>query len=361
MALTPLRVDGRDELVRAALTDEGCDFMVVTTLNNIRWLTGFTGSNATARVGPDETIVVTDNRYATDAPRQLEAAGSEARVAVSSDLVAAAVEELDPTAIVGLEDSVTWAAQRQWAEAHPGELRPLSELIEQLRSVKTPAEIERMEAAAAVVDEALSEARSLLVPGTTERTLALALDDAMRARGAEGPAYETIVASGPNAALPHARPTDRPFSDGDLVIVDAGALVDGYRSDMTRTFVIGTPSDRAHEMLDVVTRSQAAGVREVAPGVEAGAVDRICREVIEDAGMGEAFVHGAGHGVGLDVHELPRVRKGSTAILCPGHALTVEPGVYYPGVGGVRIEDTLVVTDDGCRPITRFPKDPIVI
>jgi Xaa-Pro aminopeptidase len=186
------------------------------------------------------------------------------------------------------------------------------------------------------------------------------LDDAMRARGASGPAYETIVASGPNAALPHARPTDRAFSDGDLVIIDAGAVVDGYRSDMTRTFVVGEPSAQAREMLDVVTRSQAAGVAGVGGGVEAGVIDALCREVIDAARMGDAFIHGTGHGVGLDIHELPRVRKGSTAILRPGHVLTVEPGVYYPGVGGVRVEDTVVVTEDGCRALTRFPKSPCV-
>ena len=200
----------------------------------------------------------------------------------------------------------------------------------------------------------------MLRPGVTEAQIQRALDDAIRSAGASGPAYGTIVASGPNSALPHAHPTDRRLQAGDLVIVDVGATVDGYRSDMTRSFVLGDPREQAAAMLDVVGRSQAAGVEAVRAGVEAREIDAACRAIIDQAGMGDAFIHGSGHGVGLDIHELPRVASGSTATLEAGNVLTVEPGVYLPGVGGVRVEDLVVVTDDGCRPLTLYPKMPLL-
>jgi Xaa-Pro aminopeptidase len=358
--LTPITVEGRDELVRAALAGlvQPCDAIVLSSLTNIRWLTGFTGSNAVAVVGPDETVLATDGRYTTQAGREMEDSGSPARLVVDDDPVGAAMERVAPYWTLGLEDSVTWATQARWAGHADEALVAATLLVEELRAIKTPAEVERMQAAAMIVDEVLEESSHLLVPGTSEREIALALDDGMRARGSSGPAYETIVASGPNSALPHARPTERRLAEGDLLIIDAGAVVDGYRSDMTRTFAIGDLPARSEQMVEVVTRSQAAGVAVVRPGIDAGSVDEACRDVISSEGMAELFVHGTGHGVGLDIHELPRVRKGSTAILRPGHVLTVEPGVYDPDVGGVRVEDLVVVTEEGCRSLTRYPKTP---
>jgi Xaa-Pro aminopeptidase len=183
----------------------------------------------------------------------------------------------------------------------------------------------------------------------------------MRRQGAEGTAFETIVASGPNAAKPHARPGPRVLAPGDPVVVDFGATFDGYRSDMTRTFCVGgAPEGELARVFEVVARSQAAGVEAVVSGVSAAEVDRVCREVIADAGWADAFEHGTGHGVGLDIHEAPGVAPGGTAILTPGMVVTVEPGVYLAGLGGVRVEDTVVVTEQGCRPLTRFPKEPTV-
>jgi Xaa-Pro aminopeptidase len=180
----------------------------------------------------------------------------------------------------------------------------------------------------------------------------------MRRRGASGRSFETIVAAGPNGARPHARPSDRTITEGDLVVVDFGAVVDGYCSDMTRTFAIGKVSPTAQRMVDVVTAAQAAGVEAVADGVSGQAVDAACRTVIDEAGWGDAFLHGTGHGVGLEIHEDPRVSSASTGTLAAGHVVTVEPGVYLPEHGGVRIEDTVVVTDEGCRALTRAPKSP---
>ncbi len=361
--LPPLRSVGRLGRLRERLEEAGVGAAAIVEPANVRWLTGFTGSNGVVVVlGSDEALLVTDARYAEQAPAQVGAAGcsGEIEVVVARDAARAAAPRLGDTARVGIEDRVAWGEQIHWSEAITAETVPLSGIVESLRAVKDRAELARIEAAATIADSALASVAPMLRPGTTELHLQQALDGAIRSAGASGPAYDTIVASGPNAALPHATPTDRRLECGDLVIIDVGAMVDGYRSDMTRTFVLGDPSDRAAAMLDAVERSQAAGVAAAAPGVEAAQIDKACRSALDDAGMGDAFVHGTGHGVGLDIHELPRVAAGSTATLEPGNVLTVEPGVYFPGFGGVRVEDLLVVTDSGCRALTHHPKTSLV-
>ena len=362
-SLPPLRAEGRLGRLRDLLADSGVDAAVISEPANVRWLTGFTGSNGTVVVlGSGEALLVTDGRYAEQAPAQLAEAGTcdEVEVVVARRVAQAVAERLDAVSGLGLEDSIAWREQIRWNEAVDAETTPLTEAVEGLRAVKDPAELARIQAAAAVADEALAATESMVRPGVTEVQVQQHLDDAIRAAGASGPAYDTIVASGPNSALPHARPTERRLRAGDLVIIDVGATVDGYRSDMTRSFVLGGPDEQAEAMLEVVGRSQLAGVEAVRPGVEAGDIDWACRSVIEEAGMGEAFMHGSGHGVGLDIHELPRVVSGSTAVLEPGNVLTIEPGVYLPGVGGARVEDLLVVTDDGCRQLTLYPKAPVM-
>ena len=362
-SLPPLRTEGRLGRLWARVAHSDVDAAVIVEPANVRWLTGFTGSNAAVVVlGADEALLVTDARYEEQAPAQIGAAGcaGEIEVVVARDPAKAAAPRLGGSARVGIEDGVAWGEQIRWNEAVAAETVPLSEIVESLRAVKDGAELARIEAAASIADTALASVVPMLRPGATESHLQQALDGAIRSAGAAGPAYDTIVASGPNAALPHATPTDRRLEPGDLVIIDVGAQVDGYRSDMTRTFVLGDPSERAAALLEAVERSQAAGAAAVEPGVEAGEIDKACRAVIDDAGMGDAFVHGTGHGVGLDIHELPRVASGSAATLEPGNVLTVEPGVYFPGFGGVRVEDLLVVTDSGCRPLTLHPKTSLV-
>ena len=362
--LPPLLAHGRSERVRAAVEAKGADALVVTDLTNIRWCTGFTGSAGVLVISRDRHVLITDSRYRDQAPSQLEASGCEAEVLIGSDWVAAVATILkdlngaDRTTRVALEaDRIVWADQRRLSDALAAELAESVGLIAELRSVKDEAELIRIQTAADIVDSVLEESQDRFVAGMSERELAQTLDDGMRAAGADGPAYDTIVASGPNAALPHACAGSRRLANGDLVVVDAGALVEGYRSDMTRTFVVGSPDDRAVEIHDIVTRAQAEGVATVRAGVEAGEIDRACRDFIARGGYGDAFVHGTGHGVGLDIHELPAVRRGNTAILSPGQVITVEPGIYLPGYGGVRVEDTVVVTTDGCRPLTKYPKE----
>ena len=261
----------------------------------------------------------------------------------------------------GLEaDHISWSAQRRYAtEWFTGRtLVPTTALVEALRRHKDAGELARIESAARIADEALDLMRPRLLERPTELEFARELDLTMRMLGATKPSFETIVASGPNSSRPHARPSARVISEGDLVVIDFGAVVDGYCSDMTRTLAVGEVSDTALRMLEVVTAAQAAGVASVRPGIAAREVDAACRAVIAEAGWADAFSHGTGHGVGLDIHEAPGVGSTSDATLVVGDVLTVEPGVYLPDHGGVRVEDTVVVTADGCRPLTHSTKDP---
>ena len=371
LELPPLSTAGRldrlrDGLAEASGEDRPVGALLVTTPANIRWLTGFSGSAGLLCVTAGRALLTSDGRYRTQSVEQLTASGvaddieiTIGGVQVQRDAILALIGELGP---VGLEaDQVSWSAQRSWNELLGStELVPTRGLVESLRVVKDEGEILRMERAAAIADHALASVLHLLTGdgSTTESAFAAALDHAMRQYGAEESAFETIVASGENSAKPHARPGARRISAGDPVVVDFGAVYDGYRSDMTRTFAVGgEPTGELARVFEVVAESQRAGVAAVRPGEESGSVDATCRKIIEGAGWLDRFEHGTGHGVGLDIHEAPSVGPGSTAILAPGAVVTVEPGVYLPGTGGVRIEDTLVVTEDGSRPLTLFPKE----
>lgn len=361
-ALVPLDVASRADRVRAELDRAGCDALVVTDLTNVRWLTGFTGSAGVLVVRPHDLVLVTDGRYQEQAADQLAAAGVTAELDITRDTAPRLAAIVDGTARVGLEaDHVTWDTQQRWADTLPATLVPTVGLLLGLRAVKDEGEVARLERAAAIADAALADVRHLLVEGPTEREFARALEAAMLDHGAQGPSFETIVASGPNGARPHARPSDRVIGasgEGELVVVDFGALCDGYHSDMTRTFVVGEASATQFRMLDVVRASQQAGVAAVRAGVPTVDVDAACRAVIDDAGWADAFVHGTGHGIGLVIHEEPRLSPESSSLLAPGHCVTVEPGVYLPDHGGVRIEDSVVVTATGCRHLTTSAYDP---
>ena len=364
--LPTMDVAGRATRLRERFGHAGCEALLVTTLPNIRYLTGFSGSAALVLVLPDELVFVTDGRYGGQAAEQLDDAGVEAHIEVGNakDQQATVSAAARGIGRLGLEaGNITWARQRAMAsEWFPtAELVPTEGLVEGLRQVKDAGEVARIEQACTIAGDALARVRHRLTERPRECDLALELDCEMRRLGASGPSFETIVASGPNGAKPHARPGERVIEAGDLVVVDFGATVDGYCSDTTRTFVVGDwASDTARRMYEVVADSQARGVEAVRPDAESAAVDRACREVIAEAGWADAFLHSTGHGVGLDIHEAPWVAATAGGSLVAGNVVTVEPGVYLPDHGGVRIEDTLVVTADGCRPLTRAPKDLIV-
>lgn len=343
------------------------DGLLVTNLVNVRYLTGFTGSAAMLLVGPDAVLFVTDGRYRFQSAEQLAATGVDADIEVGvtmKDQRRYLRRAAKGMSRLGLEaGTVTWAQQRLFDKGWftGADLVPTENLVEGLRRVKDEGEVARMARAAGVADQALAEVRHRLTDLPTEAEFALELDFAMRRLGADGPSFDTIVASGPNGAKPHHHPTDRRIEAGELIVLDFGALVDGYCSDMTRTLCVGEPTDpTTARMVEVVAASQAAGVKAVRDGIDAEAVDKICRDVIAEADWEDAFMHGTGHGVGLDIHEAPRLGKTSKDKLRTGNVVTVEPGVYLPDHGGVRIEDTMVVTDDGCTVLTNAPKDLVV-
>ena len=359
-SLTPMMIGERLDRLRARF--DGIDALLVTRLVNVRYLTGFTGSAAMVLVRPDGATFVTDGRYRDQSADQLAAAGVDADIVIGltqaeqRDALAAAAVDV---ARLGLEDDgVTWAQQRSFVDwfAH-AELVATSALVDGLRMVKEPGEVDRIRAACGIADDALGELLPTLHDRPTEREFALRLEFAMRERGASSVSFDPIVASGPNGAKPHARPSDRRIEPGELVVIDFGCIVDGYCSDMTRTVSVGDPGPDARQLWDTVLDAQQRGVAAVAVGTECRAVDHASRAVIENAGWGDAFIHGTGHGVGLEIHESPRVASTSTGTLAAGHVVTVEPGVYLPGLGGVRIEDTLVVTPDGPIALTEFPKE----
>jgi Xaa-Pro aminopeptidase len=359
-----MEIAGRLPRLRDRFGAAGVDALVVTNLANIRYVTGFTGSAGILVVRGEAAVFVTDGRYRDQAADQLGAAGVEADIVIAATNANAALAKAAVGATrVGLEASdVSWSAQRRYADGtFPGaELVATDGLVEGLRAVKDGGEVARIEAAAAIADRALEATRPRLADQPTEREFQIELDHRMRLLGADDVSFETIVGSGPNGAKPHARPTSRRIREGDLVVLDFGALLDGYHSDISRTVMVGEPSAVQARMIDVVLAAQAAGAAAVAPGLAASAVDDASRELIAEAGWGDAFLHGTGHGVGLDIHEDPRVNATSTATLRSGHVVTVEPGVYLPEHGGVRIEDTLVVTDTGSRCLTNAPKDTLL-
>ncbi len=356
--LPPPEVDGRLDRLRAGFEVAGVDALVVTNPTNIRYLTGFTGSAGELLVGADAALLVTDGRYAEQAPTQVAESGTEVAIA-GTDRRTLVLERLHGCDRVGLEaGSVTWSEQRRLADwFDDADLVPTDGLVEELRQVKDAGEVARIEAAAGIADAALVDAVELLVCGVTERDVAAAIDHGMRTRGADDRAFATIVAAGPNSALPHARPTDRILLEGDLVVCDFGAVIDGYRSDMTRSFRVGgRAGGHEDEIRDAVRAAQAAGLARVADGVALAEVDAACRGVLADADLADAFLHGTGHGVGLDIHEAPTLSASATGTLRSGHVVTVEPGAYLAGMGGVRWEDTVLVTDDGHRALTRAPR-----
>lgn len=365
-ALRSMDTAGRIPRLQASLDSASCDAILVTNLVNVRYLTGFTGSAAMLLVSATGVVLTTDGRYGEQSAQQLGDAGVEARIVVGGRDAQrdGLVEAATGLGRIGLEaQSVTWSQQRGIAADWFSdiELVATSGMVEALREVKDPGELDRMTAAARIADEAFAHIRPLLAQGPTEAELAMELDFEIRRRGATGNSFETIVASGPNGARPHHRPSGRRIGQGELVVMDFGAVVEGYCSDMTRTVCVDEPAEETLvRMVEVVGRSQSAGVDAVGPGVSTGRVDSVCREIIAEAGWADAFVHSTGHGVGLDIHEKPWVAARSETELVEGHVVTVEPGVYLAGLGGVRIEDTVVVTAQGCRVLTNATKELIV-
>ena len=339
------------------------DTLVVTNPTNVRWLTGLESSNAWVVLDADRLVVGTDGRYAEQARSRLGQAGipGEVRVAASAaELRAELIRACAGASRVGFEAAaVTVAELARWEADGASGWRATTGVVERARRRKDATEIALIRRACELADAALAATLPSLVPGRSEAEVRNRLEATMRDLGADGPSYETIVAAGPeHAARPHHRPGTRRLEAGDLVIIDVGALLDGYHSDMTRTYVVGAaPTAEQLERYELVHAAQAAGLAAVRHGIAGREVDQACRAVIAEAGCAEWFVHGTGHGVGLDIHEDPYNTATSDDVLAEGDVVTVEPGVYRVGFGGIRIEDLVVVTSDGCQLLTAAPKD----
>ncbi len=362
---------GRSLRLAGELRRFGLDALIVTNASNITYLTGFSGSNGTVVVRNSSITLVTDSRYTERAAEEIAAAQDAVGATVELEIIGGSSTEAALTLIeqsaeaavsVGLEaNDLSWAAATAVQERLGVErVKPTSGIVEGLREIKSEAEIDKMSKAARIADQALAAVIDGGILGMSERAVQRSLDHTAAELGADGPSFDTIVASGPNSSRPHHEAGDRVIAVGDLVIIDFGAEVGGYRSDMTRSFVLGEPTPQQRHMLDSVLVAQAAGVDAVAPGVVASKIDATCRSLLSAHDLVEYFTHGTGHGVGLDIHEAPSVSSKSTATLAPGHVITVEPGVYIPDVGGVRWEDTVVVTEGGAKSLTQSPKQPFL-
>jgi Xaa-Pro aminopeptidase len=347
-----------DRLVEQ-LADAELDALLVTDLVNVRYLTGFTGSNGLVLIDSGTRAFATDFRYVEQAAEEVD--GSFERVPASLDLLEAVAELLPSAQPVRLGFDGAHMSFRDHARLKEllgdrAELVDGAGLVERLRLVKDDGEVGKIAAAAAIADEAFEEVLGEGLAGRTERELALALELAMRRRGATRPSFDIIVAGGPHGALPHARPRDVAVQPGELVVFDWGAVLDGYHSDCTRTVAVGEPGEAARDVYGIVREAQLAGLAAVRAGGDGRAVDSVARDIIAAAGHGERFGHGLGHGVGLDIHEAPRLSQRSSDVLVAGSVVTVEPGIYVQNEFGVRIEDLVVVGDDGCRVLTGIDK-----
>ncbi|MHB8690847.1 MAG: M24 family metallopeptidase [Solirubrobacteraceae bacterium] len=361
------RVSIRPDRLTDLLGEAEIDALLVSELTGVRYLTGFTGSNGLAVIGQGTRVFLTDFRYVEQSAAEVDSSFDRRRVV--QDLLDGIAEALPAGALrLGFDDATVSVRQharlRELLDAHDGEVElvPSAGLVERLRVVKEPAEIEAIAAATALADAALTQILAEGLVGRTEREVAIALEQAMRSRGAQRPSFDSIVAGGAHGALPHAHPRDVPIKRGELVVIDWGAQLDGYCSDCTRTVAAGPLSDpEAAAVYGIVLAAQLAALDAVRAGISGKDADSVARDAITAAGHGEHFGHGLGHGVGLEVHEGPRLSQRSTDDLQAGSIATVEPGIYLPGRFGVRIEDLVVVRDDGCEILTSLPKHLTVV
>ncbi len=338
----------------------GADAFLITRLPNVRYLTGFTGSNGQLILTPDDAVFLTDGRYAEQSRREAPDVRRVIYMGEFSQAFGEACSDLGVDRLAFESTGLTYKTYRELSGVGR-KLVATEQEIERLRWTKDQGEIERLNQAQALADDAFDLITHKLVEGITERDAALELDMSLRRAGAENVAFETIIAFGENAAEPHHHPTDRALRRGDIVKMDFGCVVDGYHSDMTRTVSFGDPPPELREVYEIVRAAQQAGIDAVRAGVVGADADEASRTVIRDAGYGEKYGHSLGHGVGLEIHEGPTLRARGKDVVPEGAVVTVEPGIYLEGVGGVRIEDMVEVRSDGCRVIPRTPKELLVL
>jgi Xaa-Pro aminopeptidase len=368
----------RHASIRQSMGAASLDAIVVTSLPNIGWLTNFAGSSAVVVLTADGLRFITDSRYVTAVSdtRQTahECPGLELVVVDGSyDATLASVLSREGFGRVGFEGAHLTVSRYRWLEATLAVAGPAPELVstdgvvEVARSVKDAYEVEIFRTAGAMLSDVTLAVLGLARAGMTEREVALEIDTVIRRAGFEKPAFETIVASGPNSALPHARPTNRKLSEGDLVVLDFGGVYDSYCVDLTRTVVVGPASQRARDVHAAVLGAHDRAIEAAGPGASRFGIDAAARDFLTAAGMGAAFGHGTGHGLGIEVHEEPRITRHGPGVdtsreaVVPGMVFTIEPGAYFPGWGGVRIEDDVLVTESGVELLTQAPTELITV
>ncbi|WP_165242213.1 aminopeptidase P family protein [Corynebacterium lizhenjunii] len=368
MSLADTRYSTRRRKLAAELASQRIDAVLITHLTHMRYLTGFSGSNGALLLRKDlSALVATDGRYTTQISEEVPDLEALIVRAVGTGLLETLAEAAQQGPLrVGFEAEYLSVSELKALEVAAPEdvtLVPVSGVIEDIRLTKDSQELTKLTEIAALANQALEEllAAEELRVGRTERQVAADLEYRMRLLGSERVSFDTIVASGPNSAKPHHGADDRVIERGDLVTIDFGAHLRGFNSDCTRTFVMGEVSDFAREIYETVLEAQLAGVAASTPGTALKDVDAACRDVIEKAGYGEYFVHSTGHGVGLDVHEGPWAATTGKGELAEGMTLTIEPGIYVPGRGGVRIEDTLIITAGAPKIITPISKELTII
>lgn len=349
--------------LRKAIAKYGVGAILITNNYNIRYMTGFTGSSGVAFVTQEDAVFITDFRYTEQAAKQVEPNGF--RVVKHDGIipkeVANQVEKLRVQSVAFEKDAMVYALYEQYKQALKVDFVPVSGIIEKIRLIKTPEEINIIKVACEIADNAFSHILTYIKPGMTELDVSNELEFFMRKQGATSSSFDIIVASGLRSALPHGVATSKTIEKGDFVTLDFGALYNGYISDITRTIAVGQPSDKLVEMYNVVLESQMLAVEKVGPNMTGIEADAIARDYLKSKGYGEAFGHSTGHGIGLEVHEGPGLSFRSETVLEPNMVVTIEPGVYLPGIGGVRIEDDIVITQTGNEVLTRSPKELIIL
>ena len=353
--------------LRDIVAQRDLDALMVTNPENRRYLSGFTGGDSgrdsagVLLVTADRALLVTDFRYYEQVRREAPAWELVEASTTRESAFAPRVAELSLSHIGFESDHVTVQTLAKWQKAMPGvEWAPTLGIVLGLRSIKEAGEIRAIERAVRIADEAMAHIMGWIRPGMTEREVAWELEVHMRTHGAEALSFSTIVASGPNGAMAHAGTSQRVIREGDPVVIDMGAVYDGYCSDLTRSFCLGRASDAYRHAWDTVRRAQKEAEEAIAAGMSGVDADAVARRIIDGSGYQGKFGHGLGHGVGLEIHEAPRASRTSEDILLSGMVVTVEPGIYDPEWGGIRIEDMVVVTDDGCRVITDVDKVPVL-
>lgn len=347
--------------LRKKMQDNSMDGVLLVGDSNRNYITGFTGEESFALITGEKAIFITDSRYVSQAKAEVKHFEiMEYRISIH-EFVANLAEKLCVKTLGFEENIITYGDYKKYSEKFKGELKPLNGMVEELRIVKDEFEVKCIKKAASIADKAFEKILEVIKPNITEKDLSSELEYLMKKMGASDLSFDTIVASGKRSSLPHGRASAKVIEEGDFITFDFGCIYNGYCSDMTRTIAVGSISEEMKKVYDVVLTAQKMAIEKIKPGVVASDVDKCARNYITKMGYGRYFGHGLGHGVGRDIHEEPRLSPKGNKILNPGMIVTDEPGIYIENSFGVRIEDLILVTEDGCEIISKSPKDLIII